>query len=188
VNRLWAPIAAYLRSRSPREIALLAAAAGVVTAVLVQVAIVSPLRARIVRANSRVERLETELLRATGMAGDVRRLQGELGAAEARIEPGQKTNLLTLLESLAEEAGAKGQLESIKPRPASDNPAYPETRVEVSLKGATLEQAVRFLYRIETAPMHLIVRSIRIKSRADDSGLLDVSFSVSSFVRAEGAA
>jgi hypothetical protein len=52
------------------------------------------------------------------------------------------------------------------------------------LKGATLEQTVQLLYRIETAPVHLIMRSLRIKTRPDGSGRLDVNLSVSSFERA----
>jgi hypothetical protein len=56
--------------------------------------------------------------------------------------------------------------------------------VELVLKGATLEQTMQLLYRIDTAPAHLIIRSLRIKSRPDGSNLLDVSISVSSFERA----
>ena len=78
----------------------------------------------------------------------------------------------------------KDRLESIKPKQPSGNERYPETRVEVKLKGATLEQTVQLLYRIETAPAHLIVRSLRIKSRPDGTNLLDVSLSVSSFEQA----
>jgi hypothetical protein len=79
----------------------------------------------------------------------------------------------------------KDQLDSIKPKQPSGNPAFPETRVEVSLSGATLEQLIQLLYRIETAPLHLIVRSLRIKAQGGkDSTLLDVRFAVSSFERA----
>ena len=101
-----------------------------------------------------------------------------------RVEPGAKTNLFTLLEALAAQSGVKDQLDSMKPKQTSGNAAYPETRVEVSLKGVTLAQTVEFIYKIENAPSHLIIRSIRLKVRARDSQLLDVSFSVSSFERA----
>ena len=84
----------------------------------------------------------------------------------------------------AGDAGIQDQLESIKPKQPSGNARYPETRVEVSLKGATLKQMVQYLYAIESAPVLLIIRSLRVKAREDDSGLIDVSFSVSSFERA----
>jgi hypothetical protein len=85
---------------------------------------------------------------------------------------------------MAEQAQVKDALDSIKPKKPSGNERYPETRVEVQLKGATLKQTVQLLYRIETAPVPLIVRSLRIKNRPDGSGRLDVSLSVSSFERA----
>lgn len=174
---------AYLRSRSPRERWALAAAALVVLVLILHTALIRPLQADIGEAEARIADLEGKLLRATRMAGDLRRLQGALSPVEERIEPGARTNLFTLLENLAEQAQIKDQLESIKPKQASTNARYPETRVEVSLKGASLAQTVNFLYLIETAPMHLIVRSIRLKSRGAER-LLDVSFSVSSFERA----
>ena len=54
------------------------------------------------------------------------------------------------------------------------------------LKGASLEQTVEFLRKIETSSSHLIVRSLKIRARGDGAsgGVLDVSFSVSSFERA----
>ena len=52
-----------------------------------------------------------------------------------------------------------------------------------SLKGTSLGQTVDFLYLIENASAHLIIRSIRIRARGEEK-LLDVSFSVSSFERA----
>jgi hypothetical protein len=56
--------------------------------------------------------------------------------------------------------------------------------VEVALSGATLEQLTQLLHQIETAPLHLIIRSLRIKAQGGkDSTLLDVRFSVSSFER-----
>jgi hypothetical protein len=90
-----------------------------------------------------------------------------------------------LLEKLAEEAGLGAeQIDSVTPKPPSGNERYPETRVEVKLKGATLKQVVRLLHEIETARLYLIVRSLRITTRGKEKQVLDVSFSVSSFERA----
>jgi hypothetical protein len=183
VTALWPQVLAFLRGRSQREQWLLIVAAVVIAVMIVNAALVQPLRADIQRRDGEIELLQTQLLRATRMAADVRRLQGELAAVEERIEPGAKTNLFTLLESLAGQSAVKDQLESIKPKQASGNDRYPETRVEVQLKGATLAQTVSYLYRIETAPMPLIIRSIRIKARGGEEKVLDVSFSVSSFER-----
>ncbi len=165
MNELWERALAHLRSRSARERWLLGGAAALLFALLLHRSLIQPLQADVAAAAARIEALEGQLARATRIAADVRRLQGELSA----------------VESLAGEAQIKDRLESIKPKQGSANPRYPETRVEVSLKGATLAQTVQFLHKIETASMHLIVHSIRIKARPGGDRLLDVSFSVSSF-------
>jgi type II secretory pathway component PulM len=184
VNELWDRASAWLRSRAPREQWLLGGGLALLLLVVVHVAIAQPLQADVRAAEARIATLETELTRAIRMAGDVRRLRAALEAVEGRIEPGASANLFSLLESLADQAQIKDRLESIKPKQGTSNARYPETRVEVSLKGATLAQTVQFLHQIENAPMHLIVNSIRIKARGGADKLLDVSFAVSAFEKA----
>jgi hypothetical protein len=52
------------------------------------------------------------------------------------------------------------------------------------MRGATLAQLTDYLYRIEHAPMLLIVRSLRIRARGGEESLVDAVFSVSTFERA----
>jgi len=187
VNALLAPLRAYLAGRSPRERWLLVAAGCGIALLFVYVAIVSPLNARANASAARTSELEGQVTRALQLASEMRPLQGELADVEGRIQPGAKTNLIAALSTLAAEAKiSQEQLESIEPKQPSSNAQYPETRAEVRLKGASLEQTVDFLYRIETSQSHLIVRSLKIRARGDAAGspILDVSFSVSSFERA----
>ena len=151
---------------------------------IVYVVVARPLQTRLTLREAELAQLEAGVTRSVQLARGVQQLQVAVGEVEKRITPGRKTNLLTLLETMAEQAKVKDALDSIKPKQPSGNERYPETRVEVKLKGATLEQMVQLLYRIEGAPVPLIVRSLRIKTRPDGSGRLDVSLSVSSFERA----
>ncbi len=187
MNELLAPIRGYLAARSPRERWLLVAGVCALALVIVYSAIVIPLHDRANAADRRVAQLELDLIRAIGIASEMRGLQGELAGVESRIQPGSNTNLIALLSTLAADARiSQEQLESIEPRQPSTNARYPETRAEVRLKGATLDQMVEFLHKIETSSSHLIVRSLKIRSRGDGANgqVLDVSFSVSSFERA----
>ena len=187
MNELLAPLRNYLQSRSPRERWLLVAGGCVLALVLVYSTIVAPLGERARQADLRVAQLELDVLRAVGIAREMRGLQGELQSVEARIQPGSDTNLIALLSTLAADAKiSQDQLESIEPKQPSTNAKYPETRAEVRLKGTSLEQMVEFLHKIETSRSHLIVRSLKIRSRGDGptGPVLDVSFSVSSFERA----
>ena len=187
VTELWQRLRSQalraLEGRSARERWFLVGAGAIAATLTVQIAIVSPLQESTKRANARAEALETGLQRASRLEPEIRRLKQEIGVVEQRIQTGAQTNLLQLLEQLADSAHMRDRLESIKPKRASGNDQYPEARAEVQLRGATLPQLVQFLYRIETADLYLIVRSLSVKTRNDDTQLLDVSFSVSSFQR-----
>ena len=175
---------ALIRGLTLRERWLAVFASCVVLALAVHSFWVVPLQERADALERQIDAEQTNLLRTIRLTGDVRRLQGPLGLVEKQIIPGQKTDLLTLLETLGREAGLDGdQIESVKPKPPSKNERYPETRVEVRLKGTTLKQIVRLLHAIESARLYLIVRSLRITTRGKDEQLLDVSFSVSSYER-----
>jgi hypothetical protein len=187
VNALLATVRRYLAERSPRELWLLVAAGCVAALLFVYGVFVSPLSAKAAATNARTAELEQQVTRALQLAAEMRGLQGELADVESRIQPGAKTNLIAALSNLAAQAKiSQEQLESIEPKQPSANAKYPETRAEVRLKGTSLAQAVDFLYRIENSTSHLIVRSLKMRSRTDASGdaVLDVSFSVSSFERA----
>ncbi len=172
-----------LEGRSARERWLLVGIGAMAVTLLIQFAVVDPLEARTAEAITEADRLEQGLQRASRLAPEIRRLRVEIAAVEKRIQPGAQTNLLQLLEQIAEAAQMRDRLESVKPKRASGNDQYPESRAEVQLRGATLPQVVQFLYRIQTADLYLIVRSLSIKTRNDETQLLDVSFSVSSFQR-----
>ena len=182
------------RQRTERERWLLGGAGALLAVALFQLVVIAPLQGWVMRSDGDIARLEAELVRATRLAGDVRRLQGELSQVEERVRVAEETNLFNLLEGLAAATKVKNQLESIKPKKPSGNELFPETRVEVSLKGVTLTQMVDFLYQIENSDRHLIIRSVRIRRPARVGRLaktapprLDVSCSVSSFERARAA-
>lgn len=172
-----------LEGRSARERWLLVGIAAIAATLLVKAAVVEPLKSRTEEAVAEADKREQGLQRAARLAPEIRRLRQEIAEVEKRIQPSAQTNLLQLLEQIAEAAQIRDRLESVKPRTGSKNDQYPESRADVQLRGATLPQLVQFLYRIQTADLYLIVRSLSIKTRNDDTQLLDVSFSVSSFQR-----
>ena len=106
-------------------------------------------------------------------------VQRQLGDVEERIRSSNKGNLRTTLESLAQRSAVK--VESMEPQASPANEAYRETKVAVGLKSVDLPQTVAYLHAIESSPQVLSVKSLRIRSRADKSTLLDVTFTVSSF-------
>ncbi len=143
--------------------------------------VISPLRESVALKERKVLALRKDIEQSILLSNEIVRLQLELESVQQLVSTRQQTNLLTLLETLAEKAGVKDQLESVKPANPSKNDRYPETRVDVKLSGATLAQAVNLLHEIETADLHLIIRSVAIQTRRDDTNLLEIKFAVSSF-------
>jgi type II secretory pathway component PulM len=159
---------------------LLASIAGASLAVIVVwFGLVSPAVARVDAALQRVDTVEQELALAVRLRQELAEVEGRLAHVEERVRTGPRGNLFTTLESLASQSAV--QVASVEPQSAPTHERYREAKVQVVLKEVTLAQAVNFLHRIESTPQLLSVKSLRIRTHASKSDLLDVTFTVSSF-------
>lgn len=171
----------------PRERVLVAIAGSALLLLLLFVGLVLPIQSASESAADDAEAASRELQMMVRMKRDWDALHGRLGDVEARIQQARsQQNLLTLLESLAARAGVKPT--SMEKRQSGESEQYEETKVEVSLKNVTLQQAVAYLSSIETNEQPLSVKSLRVKrrpgrARGDQPAqdLIDVTFSVSNF-------
>jgi len=171
---------------APRERMLVGTAGGVLAVMILLFGVVLPIRGAVVDARSDAEAAAQKLTQMQRMKREWDDLHARLVSVEGRIQGGgDGQNLLTLLESLAARAGVKPT--SMEKRQSGESARYEETKVEVSLKNVTLQQAVNYLASIETASQPLSVKSLRIKRRTGLSSaegaadLIDVTFSVSGF-------
>ena len=183
MNECLARLRQELDRRSPREKWLLVACGAIVALVIVQFAFISPLKQRAELAERRIEQLDSDLLSARRMAGEVLRLQGGVEAVKARIQSSEQTNPGTLIEQLARKTAVR--IEKMNRTTVSGNEAFPETRFTIEINGASLDQIVRFLHAIESSEALLIMRSLSVK-RARGRGAegnLDLTLAVSSFER-----
>lgn len=171
---------------APRERILVGIAGGALAVVVLLFGIVLPIRGAVENAKTRSEDAAHQLAQMQRMKREWDDLSVRLAQVEGRIQTGgEGQNILTLLESLAARAGVKPT--SMEKRQSGESARYEETKVEVSLKNVTLQQAVNYLSSIETAEQPLSVKSLRIKRRPGLSStgtaadLIDVTFSVSGF-------
>ena len=173
---------------APRERVLVAIAGGALVIAILLLGIVMPVMAASDNATSKAENAERQLVMMQRMRSDWDGLHQRLAAVETQIQgSGEGQNLLTLLATLAANAGVKPS--SMEKRQSGESERYEETKVEVSLKGVSLLQAVSYLESIESANQPLSVKSLRIKTRPGRAGkvdlmaanLIDVTFSVSAF-------
>jgi len=172
----------------PRERWLVAAVGGLALLMIVVFGVVSPLLAARRDAAQRAETAEREVAIVRELRAQFDAVNGRLLSVEARIREAPRGEIFTTLEQLAGRSQVK--VDAMEPRSAPASDEYRETRVQVSLKGQTLAQVVRYLHGIENAAQPLSIKSLRVRTRADKPELLDVTFSVSSFepVVGDGAA
>ena len=164
---------------APREQLLVGVAGGALALVLVWFALVQPIRGSVRAAEERVAVAEQEIELAERLRRELSTLGGELRRVEDRIRRGPRGNLFTILESLAAQSAVV--VASVQPQAAPEHERYRETKVQVALQEVTLAQTVHFLHRIESADQLLSIKSLRVRTRSDQSDLLDVTFTVSSF-------
>ena len=178
---------------APRERVLVGAAGAAFAFAVLVLGVILPIRGAVESAKQGAQDAEQQLIQMQRMKREWDDLHTRLAAVESRIQNGgEEQNLLTLLESLAVRAGVKPT--SMEKRQSGESARYEETKVEVSLKNVTLQQAVNYLASIETAAQPLSVKSLRIKRRVGagagaggaggaggSADLIDVTFSVSGF-------
>ena len=165
---------------APREQVLVGIAGGALAVTLLVFALVMPFVNMADAATRRVESAQQQMVAMMRLSREYAELDSRLRGVEQRIKSQRgQPNIRTLLESLAKESAVR--IASMEERQAGKSENYSETKLEVSLKNLTLNQIVKYLHNIETSKQQLSVKSLRIKGRPDQSQLLDVTFSVSSF-------
>lgn len=162
-----------------REQTLVTVAGGMLAVALGYLLILQPILDAVSQGDTRAETAQQELRTMQRIEREYREVSQQLSSVETRIAAAPRGNLRTTLESLATQAAVK--VESMEPQASPANEVYKETKVEVALKSVSLDQAVSYLTGIESAPQVLSVKSLRMRKRADQSELLDVTFTVSSF-------
>ena len=181
MNEWIARLRAWFEGLARREKLLVASAAAALGFVLFVVAIVQPLLSSRAAAAERAEAAEQQYESVRQIKTRFDDVSVRLSAVEQRIATGPQGNLLATLESLANKSGVK--LDSTEPRSAPAAPPYRETKLQVTLFNSSLPQVVRFLHEIENAPQVMSVKSLRLRMRPDQPGMLEVTFTVSSFER-----
>ena len=174
----------FLRGLQPRERLLAGTAAGIALLLIVIFGGVQPLLGAQRNATQRAEASASELQAVRALREQFDQVNGRLLTVEERIHDAPQGEIFSTLEQLASQSQVS--VDSMEPRSAPARDDYSETKVQVTLKGQTLSQVVRYLHGVESAPQPLSIKSLRIRTRADKPELLDVTFTVSSFEPIEG--
>ncbi len=86
---------------------------------------------------------------------------------------------LTFMENVSTQARIRDKVVSMKPRVIPIGENFRESSIEVKIERVVLEQITTYLHLIESSVYPLKVRTMHLKSRYDDPGLMDASVIVS---------
>ena len=167
---------------SPREQILLAVLGGGLVISIVIFGLIMPISQMSENAEDRVAAAQREVEVMRRLTREHDEIKSRLSGVEQRIQTQRgRQNIKTLLENLAQKSSVR--IASMEERQAGKNDHYVETKVEVTLKGVSLSQTIKYLHNIEESNQQLSVKGLRIKSWkwGADGQLLDITFSVSSF-------
>ena len=179
MSRWWTRLLDAFNGLEARERMLVSIVAVLSLGAVLYVLVVGPILRASQRGEDRLATADQRLQVMQRLRRDYDDVKGRLADVEQRIQRGARSELRTTLESLAQQASVK--VESMEPQASPAHPKYRETKVEVGLKNVTLAQTVHYLHQIDIAPQALSVKSLRVRTRAEQPDLLDVSFTVSSF-------
>jgi len=181
MNELLNRVTAAFGNLEPRERMRVLSAGVLMLITIAYFVVIVPVAAIGARASDRLDSAETDYEVMKRLRADYDDVKRRLNSVEGRIRRGSRSNLRTVLESMAQKSQVT--VESMEPQAAPTIPPYRETKVEVGLKGVTLPQTISYLHAIEASADLLTVKNLRIRSRSDKPQLLDVTFTVSSFER-----
>jgi general secretion pathway protein M len=173
-------ITQYINRLSNREKVIIVMGLIGAIAILVYGSVVAPLVERYTNLNRVIKQKESqyyEILKLREEYLALNKEYTELEKAASRAKEGFSP--LTFMEGVSVQAKIKDKVVSMKPMLTPMGENYRESSIEVKIEKVVLEQTMRYLHLIESSEYPLKVKTLHLKSRFDDPGLMDVSVVVS---------
>ncbi len=179
MNALRKQVQSFIEGLNPRERLLVGVAGGICALSILYMLIIVPIQNGLAWSATRLEASEQAMQVADRLLLQYEKVHTDLTAVEEAITAGPRGNLVTTLANLAKQSQVK--VDSMQPQAGASSPRYEETRVQVELKEVTLVKLVKYLFEIESAPQHISIKTLSIRTISKKPGLLEATFSVSSF-------
>lgn len=173
-------ITRYINKLSNREKTIVVLGLMGATAIILYGSIVAPVVDRytgLERVISQKESQYKDILQLKGEYAALQKEYKELEKAASRTKEGFSP--LTFMENVSVQARIKDKVISMKPILTPIGGDYRESSIEVKIEKIVLEQIMRYLHIIEGSEYPLRVKTLHLKSRFDDPGLMDASVTVS---------
>ncbi len=169
-----------MRHLSRREKSLIVLGLFGAIAIITYGSVIAPLVDRYTNLERVIKQKELQYRDIIQLKGEYLTLEKEYGDLEkAASKAKEGFSPLTFMESVSVQAKIKDKIVSMKPILAPVGGDYRESSVEVKIERVVLEQIMRYLHLTESSEYPLRVKTLHLKSRFDDPGLMDASIVVS---------
>ena len=130
-------------------------------------------------------KLDRAIAARTRQLGEVERLRQEalqlrqqMQQAEAKLAQSAAFSLASYIEGQADQLAGRGSLAYARPQPSVNRGQFQEESLEVRIERLSLEQVLRLLWAVESAPVPMQVRGLNLQRRFDNPALLDLTMTV----------
>jgi len=154
-------------------------AGGLVLLLLAGIWLYSGYRQMIDRAERKVRLAQQELSQLRISLQEYRELEQRLRTLRTAESAKGGGNLITTVEDATQRISARNQLIYVRPQPNKTTEDLIEEGVEIKLEKLKLNQLVELLFQFEQSAQNLKVSQLRVRTRFDDSDLLDTSIILS---------
>jgi hypothetical protein len=130
-------------------------------------------------AKDELEGLRTEKAVFNALVGEARLLKAKSQALVARGALTDTRGVVEAVGTVVSDAGLKGKLKSVTPLGTRDVQGARAEEAELVAGGLTLDETIALLYRVQNAPMRLVIKKAALKRTFGDAQKLDLTMSVS---------
>jgi hypothetical protein len=109
---------------------------------------------------------------------DFLELSKKINAAEGKKSLIKVEGIIPAIDEIFRSTGLAQKVKSVKPTATRDKKYTVEEEADVEVEKVNMNELVNILYRLENAPMVLLIKKARLKTSFEDPSLLNVTMTI----------
>jgi hypothetical protein len=151
---------------------LISAAAGIILVVSVLLVNAS-LSLKKEGSTLRAQKEEILLLRE-----DFLELRDKIGSVEGKKSLTKVEGIVQAIDEVFKSTGQNQKVKSVKPTATRDKKYAMEEEADIEVEKVSMNEMLNILYKIENAPMVLLIKKARLKTSFEDPSLLNMTMTI----------
>ena len=109
---------------------------------------------------------------------DFLELSKKINAVEGKKSLIKVEGIIPAIDEIFRSTGLAQKVKSVKPTATRDKKYAIEEEADVEVEKVSMNELVNILYRLENAPMVLLIKKARLKTSFEDTSLLNISMTI----------